>query len=74
MSRKKGTEGVKAQSIPPPTPPERPLRPPLPPSWPYPVAPLPEEDIRRVLKDVLKRLDSIDMRLDRIEKLLLGRK
>jgi len=74
MSRKKENEGVKAQSIPPPTPPERPLRPPLPPRWPYPAAPLPEEDARRILKDILKRLDSIEARLERIEKLLLGRK
>lgn len=74
VSRKKENEGVKAQSLPLPTPPERPHRPPLPPRMPYPIAPLLEEDVKRILGDILKRLDSIEMRLDRIEKLLTSRK
>jgi len=74
MSRKSRNEAVKAKSIPPPVPPERPSRPPMPPILPYPAAPLLEEDIRRILREIINRLDSIENRLDRIEKILLGKK
>ena len=58
-------------------PPLIPRRPGLPEErrWPSPV-PLPvvpTEDVGRVLQQILKRLDAIESRLDRIEKILSGK-
>jgi len=53
----------------PPRPPERPWR--EPPTFPPFVAPT--DDVARLLRRILDRLDSIERRLDRIERLLQGR-
>ena len=43
--------------------------------WPSPVPlpAVPSEDVGRLLNQILKRLDTIEQRLDRIEKLLMGK-
>ena len=43
--------------------------------WPSPVPlpAVPSEDVGRLLNQILKRLDAIEQRLDRIEKLLTGK-
>jgi len=52
-----------------PRPFKRPEEPRWPPTIPLPVTP--EEDVGKILKQVLERLDSIEKRLDSIEKLLV---
>ena len=63
-------EGKKKALYPPPEPrrPERPEER----RWPSPTPPpmFPTEDVGRVLKQILDRLDAIEKRLERIEKLL----
>ena len=54
-----------------PKPPERPEERRWPAPTPLPV--IPAEDTNRILKQILDRLDAIEKRLDRIEKLLAGR-
>jgi len=58
---------------PPLGPPERPERPGIYPTWPYPPL-IPNEDTRKILREILTRLESIENRLDRIEKLLIEKK
>jgi hypothetical protein len=47
------------------------MRRPLP-TWPYPLSTV-EDEIRKVLKEILARLDSVEARLERIEKLLTSK-
>jgi len=66
--------GEKRALYPPPVPPRRPERPEER-RWPSPT-PLPmgpTEDVGKVLKQILDRLDAIEKRLERIEKLLAER-
>lgn len=68
------TEGKKKAFYPPPTP----RRPDMPEErrWPSPtpLPVVPPEDVGKVLKQILDRLDTIEKRLEKIEKLLAGRK
>jgi len=72
MSRSKGEE--KAVYHPPVPAPRRPERPE---EWrwpsPTPLPTVPVEDMGRVLKQILDRLDAIEKRLERIEKALMER-
>jgi len=72
MSRSKGEE--KAAYRPPVPSPMRPERPEEG-RWPSPtpLPTVPAEDVGRVLKQILDRLDSIEKRLERIEKALTER-
>jgi len=67
-----GREGRKKASFPSPSPLRRPEGPeerrwPLP----TPLPMLPTEDVGKVLKQILNRLDAIEKRLERIEKMLM---
>jgi len=66
-------EGEKRAIYPPPIPrrPERPEEREWPSPTPLPV--VPTEDVGKVLKQILDRLDAIEKRLERIEKLLAER-
>jgi hypothetical protein len=70
MSRSKGE---KQAAYPPPMPrrPERPEEWRWPPPTPLPVTP--PEDVGRLLKQILDRLDAIEKRLGNIEKMLMER-
>jgi len=72
MSRSKGEERA---TYPPPVP--APRRPERPEEWrwpsPTPLPSVPAEDLGRVLKQILDRLDAIEKRLERIEKALTER-
>jgi len=72
MSRSKGEE--KGAYRPPVQPPIRPERPD---EWrwpsPTPMPAAPPEDLGRVLKEILDRLDAIEKRLEKIEKALTER-
>lgn len=72
MNRKKGEEQA---AYPPPVP--APRRPERPEEWrwpsPTPLPTAPPEDMGRVLKQILDRLDAIEKRLERIEKALTER-
>lgn len=72
MSRSKGEE--KAAYRPPMPPPMRPERPEEG-RWPSPtpLPTVPAEDVGRLLKQILDRLDAIEKRLERIEKALTER-
>jgi len=72
LSRSKGEE--KAAYRPPVSPPTRPERPEEG-RWPSPtpLPSVPAEDVGRVLKQILDRLDAIEKRLERIEKVLTER-
>lgn len=67
-------EGEKRAFYPPPAPrrPERPEERRWPSPTPLPV--VPTEDVGKVLKQILDRLDAIEKRLERIEKLLAERR
>jgi len=72
MSRKKGEEQAAYPSpVPAPRRPERPEEWRWPSPTPLPTAPT--EDVSRVLKQILDRLDAIEKRLERIEKALTER-
>ena len=72
MSLKKaGKEAAYPPSLPPPRWPERPEERRWPSPTPMPF--VPAEDIGRALKQILDRLDAIEKRLERIEKLLVGK-
>jgi len=64
-------EKKKATFQPPPLLPRRPEMPEE--RWPYPTPPpvVPTEDTGRLLKQILERLEAIEKRLDRIEKILM---
>jgi len=72
LSRSKGEEKAAYR---PPVPP--PIRPERPEEWrwpsPTPLATVPAEDVGRLLKQILDRLDAIEKRLERIEKALTER-
>jgi len=71
MSKRKT---VNANIFPAPFAPEKPSRPPTSRGvWSYPLILPAEEEFRRTLREILTRLDSIEKRLDRIEKLLSER-
>jgi len=63
--------GEKRAVYPPPVLPKRPERPEE--RWPSPtpLPMVPTEDVGKVLKQILDRLDSIEKRLERIEKMLM---
>jgi hypothetical protein len=67
-----GREGRKKTSFPSPLPPRR-LEGSEERRWPSPtpLPMLPAEDIGRILKQILDRLDAIEKRLERIEKVLM---
>jgi len=72
MSKSKGEDkGAYRPPEPPPIRPDRPeeLR------WPSPtpLPPTPTEDVGRILKQILDRLDAIERRLEQIEKALAGK-
>ena len=74
MSAEKGKEKVAKAAYPHPLFPSHPERPEerrWPPPTPLPL--VPAEDISRVLKQILDRLDTIEKRLENIEKMLAGR-
>jgi len=67
------TEEKKKATFQPPPSPILPRRPEFPEErWPSPIPTptVPAEDVSRVLKQILERLDAIEKRLNRIEKLL----
>jgi len=72
MSRSKGEEKAAYR---PPVPP--PIRPERPEEWrwpsPTPLPAVPAEDVGRLFKQILDRLDAIEKRLERIEKALMER-
>lgn len=71
----KGLSEKKKKAAYPPLPPRKPERPTerrWPPPTPAPVVPA-EEDVGRLLKQILDRLDKIEKRLEKIEKILVGR-
>jgi len=70
----RGGKGQKRALYPSPVPPRRPERPEEG-RWPSPtpLPMVPTEDVGRVLKQILDRLDAIEKRLERIEKLLVER-
>lgn len=67
-------EGKKKALYPSPVPPRRPEKPEER-RWPSPtpLPMVPTEDVGKVLKQILNRLDAIEKRLERIEKLLAER-
>ena len=72
MSRSKGEEkGAYRPPMQPPIRPERPEERRWPSTTPMPTAP--SEDLGRVLKQILGRLDAIEKRLEKIEKALTER-
>jgi hypothetical protein len=72
LSRNKGEEKVAYRPpVPPPLRPERPEEGKWPSPTPLPAVPV--EDTSRLLKQILDRLDSIEKRLERIEKALMDR-
>ena len=72
MSKREQKEEEKRAAYPPPITPRRPERPE---EWrwpaPTPLPAVPSEDVGRILKQILDRLDAIEKRLERIEKALM---
>ena len=68
-------EEEKRASYPPPIPPRRPERPEER-RWPSPtpLPTVPTEDVGKVLKQILNRLEAIEKRLERIEKMLMEKR
>jgi len=75
MTRMSKSEGEEQAAYPPPVP--APRRPERPEEWrwpsPTPLPAIPAEDVGRVLKQILDRLDAIEKRLERIERALMER-
>jgi len=69
--QKAGKEATHTPSLLPPRWPEKPEERRWPSPTPMPI--VPAEDIGRMLKQILDRLNAIEKRLERIEKLLMGK-